>query len=67
MVNLSKPSRGWGYCSERGGLFVTIYAPDGRTAFLQGDEAGAFLERIDQTNERYTDADVCAEYDSVCE
>jgi hypothetical protein len=55
----------WRYESAGNGATVTIYAPDGRTALLQDDDAAEFLRRADRTNERYTDADLCREYESI--
>lgn len=55
----------WHYTTQGNGAFVTIHAPDGRTAFLQGDDAAAFMERAAKTNEHYTDADLCEEYESI--
>ena len=62
---LAASRRSWWYEAERNGIFVTIHAPDGRTAFLQGDSAQDFMERAERTNERYTDADLCREYGDV--
>lgn len=45
------------------GTFVTLYAPDGATAFLQGEAAEEFLARAALTNEKFTDSDLVAEYD----
>lgn len=56
---------GYWYTSHGNGAFVTIHTPDGRSAHLQGDDAARFLDEIDRTDDRRTDADVCAEYDSV--
>jgi hypothetical protein len=36
-----------------------------KSVTLQGDDAVAFLERIETTNDRYTDSDVVAEYEGV--
>lgn len=52
----------WRYESKGNGTTVTVYAPDGRTAFLQGDDAARFLAEAEKTNEKYTDADLCKEY-----
>ena len=56
---------------SRKGPSVTIYADEDGTgdynleiAFLQGDEAIELVDRLDTTNETYTDQDVLAEYDT---
>lgn len=52
----------WTYETRGNGAFVAISGPDGQGAFLQGDDAAEFCRKIEATNDRYTDADVCREY-----
>jgi hypothetical protein len=56
----------WQYASTGNGAFITIFAPDGSTCFLQGDDAVAFQECEEQTHDGYTIADLCREYADVC-
>lgn len=46
-------------------FFTITRRSDGASVSLQGDDAFEFSRRIDHTNDRYTDDDVCAEYDSA--
>jgi hypothetical protein len=55
----------WHYTSSGNGAFITVHAPDGRTAFLQGADAEEFVRRESETNERYTIADLCREYSDI--
>jgi hypothetical protein len=48
--------------STHNGYFITIYGPGNRTAFLQGDDAATFLDRIAGANEIVSEADVCCDY-----
>lgn len=57
----------WHYTTTGNGETVTVHAPDGRTAFLQGDDAVAFMDHASKTNERFTDADLCMEYEDLVE
>lgn len=67
MATVAKEGARWRYESTGNGAFVTIYGPDGRTCFLQGDSAADFMEQAALTNDTYTDADLCAEYAGVCQ
>lgn len=60
----------WTYETSGNGAFVTITAPDGRTAFLQGDDAARFIKRANTVEavENAIDesiAALCMEYESV--
>jgi hypothetical protein len=55
----------WRYTTTHNGTFVTIHAPDGRTAFLQGEDAEVFMRKAGETTDVYTDADLCREYESL--
>lgn len=48
--------------SQGNGAFVTIRVSDGRSVFMQGEDAVQFLEELDRTNDRYTADDLCAEF-----
>lgn len=56
------PSGTWHYTTQGNGLTVTIHAPDGHTAFLQGDDAAFFLKSAAKTHARFTDSDLCRSY-----
>lgn len=52
--------------SKGNGAFVTVTRlRDGASVFFQGDDAVTFTAELDATHERWTDDDVCAEYDEV--
>lgn len=50
-----------------GAYFLITRKSDGADLFLQGEDASIFGDSLDQTNEVYTDDDVCAEYSDVME
>lgn len=50
--------------SLAGGTVIELHIGS-KSCVLQGDDAVAFLERAEQTNERFTDADLVLEYEEV--
>lgn len=64
----------WNYTEDRMGN-VTIEAPDGRSCFLQGDDASSLLYEIDAADKYLKNAkryawtidQILSEYDHVCE
>lgn len=57
--------RDWDY--ERDGPGLLITAPDGRTCFLQGDEASELEDRLDAARTQRQINDILDAYDDVCE
>lgn len=56
------------YRSEGNGARYEIKRlADGATLFLQGDDAVQFSNELDKTHDRWTDDDVCAQYDELFE
>lgn len=49
--------------SGNGAFWSVVRLADDASLFLQGDDAVIFGEKLDSTHDRYTDDDVCAEYD----
>lgn len=71
-MHSERPS--WDYDEDRHGN-VTIKAPDGRTCFLQGDDAQNLIRELEQA-EKYFDNPkryawtidtILGEYDHICE
>lgn len=48
-----------------GAIFLVSRKADEHELFLQGDDAVAFGDALDNTSDHYQDDDVCAEYDHV--
>ena len=45
-----------------GWAYQIVRKEDGESVWIQDDDASAFGEAVSNTNNVYTDADVCAEY-----
>jgi len=45
-----------------GFAYQIVWKADGATVFLQGDDAIRLGQELDQTTERFTDADVASQY-----
>jgi len=53
--------------SEGNGAFVTITWPDGRSVFLQGDDAARFLDDIEGTLDDDMEQWALSQYDVIAE
>lgn len=58
-------ARGWDYTRKGPGLLIT--APDGRTCWLQGDEASELEDQLDAAKNQSQIDRILDAYDSVCE
>lgn len=56
----------WSYTTSHHGTFLTIRAPDGRTCFLQGDDASSLLTDLESCTTSEQESILLSAYDSVC-
>lgn len=64
MEHNNQPCGAWRFESQGNGAFVTVYAPDGRSCFLQGDDAGDFMRQADDI---YNNEDIAVEHGTESE